>query len=224
MTRYVLATQQPWGVKVFDQIRASRGNWRLVQTKEEMCWPLQVPRYMFCLNWSSYVPPDILAMAEVVNFHCTALPYGRGGAPIENLLLRGYTETVITAHRMVEELDAGPIYSTRGPVSLVRYVAKPDTWFDVGTEASRLTDAVPGSGLYAGVRVGKPDEETCLDDEFDVQPCAKEQILERFIAPCVDLIRWIVETEPEPYPQVGEVTTFTRLDKAAYSAFWKDRA
>jgi len=46
------------------------------------------------------------------------LPYGRGGHPIENLILRGHTETVITAHRMTEEFDAGPIYGTRGPVSL----------------------------------------------------------------------------------------------------------
>jgi methionyl-tRNA formyltransferase len=75
-------------------------------------------RYVFFLNWSSYVSPNILRAAECVNFHCTVLPYGRGGGPIENLILRGHTETVITAHRMVEELDAGPIYAQSGPVSL----------------------------------------------------------------------------------------------------------
>lgn len=77
------------------------------------------PRYVFFLNWSHLVKPDVLALSECVNFHCTPLPYGRGGGPIENMILEGHTHTVITAHRMVEALDAGDIYTTRGPISLV---------------------------------------------------------------------------------------------------------
>ncbi len=43
----------------------------------------------------------------------TDLPYGRGGSPLQNLILDGKTETVVTAFRMVEEMDAGPIYAKK---------------------------------------------------------------------------------------------------------------
>lgn len=75
-------------------------------------------RYVFWLNWSHPISGIDLDAREHVNFHCTPLPYGRGGGPIENMILLGHTETVITAHRMTRELDAGPIYTTRGPISL----------------------------------------------------------------------------------------------------------
>lgn len=75
-------------------------------------------RYMFFVNWSEKVPVHILERAECVNFHCTALPYGRGGHPIENLLLAGKTDTVITAHQMTTAIDAGPIYAVSPSVSL----------------------------------------------------------------------------------------------------------
>ena len=60
----------------------------------------------------------MLDHSEWVNFHCTALPQGRGGHPIENLIVRGYTETVITAHRMVADMDAGPVYGRSESISL----------------------------------------------------------------------------------------------------------
>ncbi len=75
-------------------------------------------RYIFFLNWSQIVPKEVTDAYECVNFHCTALPYGRGGHPIENLILRGHEETVITAHRMTEVIDGGPVYTVSGPVSL----------------------------------------------------------------------------------------------------------
>ncbi len=68
------------------------------------------PRYLFFPHWSRKVPAEILEMTECVLFHMTDLPYGRGGSPLQNLIMEGYTRTKITALRMVEEIDAGPIY------------------------------------------------------------------------------------------------------------------
>ena len=45
------------------------------------------------------------------------MPYGRGGSPLQNLIVRGHKSTIMTALRMVEELDAGPVYLKR-PLSL----------------------------------------------------------------------------------------------------------
>ena len=43
----------------------------------------------------------------------TDVPYGRGGSPLQNLIVAGNKDTKLTALRMVEEMDAGPIYTKR---------------------------------------------------------------------------------------------------------------
>jgi methionyl-tRNA formyltransferase len=47
----------------------------------------------------------------------TDLPFGRGGSPLQNLLLREICETQMSALRVVEAMDAGPIY-LKHPFSL----------------------------------------------------------------------------------------------------------
>lgn len=55
------------------------------------------------------------------------------------------------------------------------YIAKPDTWFDEGTEAQPVTgfwDCETEDGtktkcaIFLGIRDGKPDEEGCTLEEF----------------------------------------------------------
>lgn len=76
------------------------------------------PRYIFFPHWSRRVPDYIYNNHECVNLHCTDLPYGRGGHPIENLLTRHHERTVLTAHRMTAGIDTGPVYSKSDIVSL----------------------------------------------------------------------------------------------------------
>ena len=50
------------------------------------------------------------------------------------------------------------------------YIAKPNTWFDVGTGAVLIDDYRKdglSSGLFEGIHGGKPDEEICGFDEFE---------------------------------------------------------
>ena len=54
---------------------------------------------------------------NVFAFHETNVPYGRGGSPIQNLIIENHKKTVITALQMVDKLDAGPIY-LKYPLSL----------------------------------------------------------------------------------------------------------
>jgi methionyl-tRNA formyltransferase len=68
------------------------------------------PDYVFFLHWSYKVPKEITDKYECVCFHMTDVPYGRGGSPLQNLILRGFRTTKVTALRMVEEMDAGPVY------------------------------------------------------------------------------------------------------------------
>jgi len=71
------------------------------------------PRYVFIPHWSYFIPSDIFSQYECVVFHMTDLPYGRGGSPLQNLIIRGVKKTMISALKVVEELDAGPVYLKR---------------------------------------------------------------------------------------------------------------
>ena len=68
---------------------------------------------IFIPHWSYIIPSEIYLNYECIVFHMTNLPYGRGGSPLQNLIVRGHTETKISALRVVKELDAGSIYLKR---------------------------------------------------------------------------------------------------------------
>lgn len=95
------------------------GGWTLLLSSERPIYPAanSGARYVFFPFWSHKVPKDITDQFECVCFHMTDVPYGRGGSPLQNLILRGHTETVISALRMTDEIDAGPVYMKR-PLSL----------------------------------------------------------------------------------------------------------
>ncbi|MBY0449755.1 MAG: methionyl-tRNA formyltransferase [Cyanobacteria bacterium] len=92
----------------------------LAKTSAELEWltqTLESGSYLFFPHWSFKIPAAIYNKYRCVIFHMTDLPYGRGGSPLQNLIMRGHKETQISALRCVEELDAGPIYLKR-PLSL----------------------------------------------------------------------------------------------------------
>jgi len=71
------------------------------------------PNYIFFPFWSWIISPEIYDVWTCIGFHMTDLPYGRGGSPLQNLIIRGHKMTKISAFRIVEGLDAGPIYLKR---------------------------------------------------------------------------------------------------------------
>src|SRR5215475_2962650 len=94
------------------------GQWTVVTTPEDLHAVIfnaeegisGVPRYIFFPHWSWIVNEPLVLAYDCVAFHMTDLPFGRGGSPLQNLIERGYDTTKITAFRMTEELDAGPVY------------------------------------------------------------------------------------------------------------------
>lgn len=75
------------------------------------------PDFVFFPHWSHVVHPSIFENHECILFHTAPLPYGRGGSPIQNLIIRDFHESTVCALRMTEDLDAGPIYLQR-PIKL----------------------------------------------------------------------------------------------------------
>lgn len=76
------------------------------------------PDLVFFPHWSWRIPAEVFHRAECILFHMTDVPYGRGGSPLQNLILRGHEETVVAALGVIGQLDAGPVY-LKQPLSLL---------------------------------------------------------------------------------------------------------
>lgn len=135
--------------------------WHFVSTPEELDAKLSKgisPRYIFFPHWRWIVPKSILQKFECVCFHMTDVPYGRGGSPLQNLIVRGHKQTLLTALMMDEGVDSGPVYM-KAPLSLDGYAK------DIYKKVSELS---------------------------------------------WELIETIVDEQPVPEPQSGEVVIFKR--------------
>lgn len=159
---YVVAGSRPWARQVFDETLSQLpGRWSYAASPADLSADTLAalsPRYVFFLHWSWRVPAEVFESFECVCFHMTDVPYGRGGSPLQNLILAGHAETKLSALRMVAAFDAGPVY-LKAPLSLA----------------------------------GRADE-----------------IYARACDVAAGMIRTIIETHPEPQPQVGTPVVFRR--------------
>ena len=70
------------------------------------------PDLLLTMAYGEYVPNKILKIphCETVNIHPSLLPQWRGASPIQSAILNGDKKTGICLTRMVNEVDAGPIF------------------------------------------------------------------------------------------------------------------
>jgi len=68
---------------------------------------------LFFPHWSWKIPKESYENYECIGFHITDLPYGRGGTPLQNLILRGKKQTMVSAFRIEKGMDVGAIYLKR---------------------------------------------------------------------------------------------------------------
>lgn len=71
------------------------------------------PKYVLFPHWNWKVDSEIFETFECVVFHTAPLPYGRGGSPIQNLIIRGIDKSPVCALKMTGVLDGGPIYDSQ---------------------------------------------------------------------------------------------------------------
>jgi len=118
---YLVLGCKPWNLRLFDEsLRLLPGQWTYLDSPKALTLDFVrkvSPRYIFFLHWSWRVPEQIVRRFECVCFHMTDVPFGRGGSPLQNLIVRGHRKTTLTALRMAEEFDAGPVY-IKEPLSL----------------------------------------------------------------------------------------------------------
>lgn len=115
----VIAAIKPWNLINAGRFRRSnRNRYRTVifSKKRQLSFPALErikPKYVFFPHWSWKIPESIYKNFECVILHMTDLPFGRGGSPLQNLIIRGLKKTKISAIKAVDEVDSGPIYIKR---------------------------------------------------------------------------------------------------------------
>ena len=71
------------------------------------------PDYIFFPHWNWIVSEKIHQKYKCIAFHTAPLPFGKGGSPIQNLILKGFSKTPVCAIKMTNKLDSGPIYGKK---------------------------------------------------------------------------------------------------------------
>ena len=122
MKTYIILSQKTWNVDIVERLqqRFQCDKFVLISTREDFTQEhlLEIkPDKVFIPHWSYIIPKNIWNNFECVVFHMTDLPYGRGGSPLQNLIVRGHKEIMISALRVEKGLDAGDIYMKK-PLSL----------------------------------------------------------------------------------------------------------
>ena len=69
------------------------------------------PDFIFFPHWNWIVSEKIHKKYRCIVFHTAPLPFGKGGSPIQNLILKGFSEAPVCALKMTNKLDSGPIYA-----------------------------------------------------------------------------------------------------------------
>lgn len=115
MANYVIATIKSWNIENYKRLieQYPEHSFLLITEKEKLTnksLSELKPEFVFFPHWSWIIPEDIYTNYNCVVFHMTDLPFGRGGSPLQNLIVRGIYHTKITAINVEAGLDTGDIY------------------------------------------------------------------------------------------------------------------
>ncbi|MCY7301495.1 MAG: methionyl-tRNA formyltransferase [Thermoleophilia bacterium] len=135
---------------------------------------LGAPTVVVCA-YGLLIPEELLGEREWLNVHPSLLPRWRGAAPVERAILAGDTETGVTIHKTVKELDAGPIAARRAfPIgedddaaAVFEHAARVavELLNDVLTDASPLFVPQAAEGVSYAEKIVGGDRRLDLDED-----------------------------------------------------------
>lgn len=111
----IVLSEKSWHLELFNKLRTEFNeiNWSLINNKidfnEKTLFKLK-PDIIFIPHWSHIISETIYSNYECILFHMTDLPYGRGGSPLQNLIIRKHKKTKISAIKVDSGIDEGDIY------------------------------------------------------------------------------------------------------------------
>ncbi len=135
--------------------------------------PAEVERVVVCA-YGLYIPTRLLERSLWMNVHPSLLPRWRGAAPVERAILAGDSETGVTIHETVAELDAGGIAAHES--FTVGELDAGEVFERSGEIAARLLERVlPGPqftaqaehGVTYAEKIAPEDRELLLEDPED---------------------------------------------------------
>lgn len=111
----LIASNMEWNKDIIKNLKHhfNQYNWFWIQDNKllNVEYLLKVnPKYIFFPHWSFKINASIHENFECILFHMTDLPYGRGGSPLQNLILEKKERTKISAIKVESEIDSGAIY------------------------------------------------------------------------------------------------------------------
>ena len=113
--RYIILSEKKWHEDLFNQLKSEfkENEWLLINKKSD--FNLQLlnefkPDKIFIPHWSYIIPEEIFNSFDCIVFHMTDLPFGRGGSPLQNLIVRGFKSTKISAIKVQSGIDTGDVY------------------------------------------------------------------------------------------------------------------
>jgi methionyl-tRNA formyltransferase len=162
LKKYLLVTEKPWHDELFNKLSSQHGQvWKKINNKDNLNFEIVKefnPDFIFIPHWSYLIDKNIFLNWNCIVFHMTDLPFGRGGSPLQNLIVRGYKETKVSAIKVSNGLDTGDVY---------------------------------------------------LKKSLDLKGTAQE-IFSKATDVIHEMILEIIEYNPTPIPQSGEITLFQR--------------
>lgn len=152
------------------------------------------PALLVVAAYGLILPPTVLAAAtNSINVHASLLPRWRGAAPIQHAILAGDVESGISIMRVVERLDAGPVW-----LRLACPIAADDTGGSLHDKLARLGGIALRAAidqLCAGIVNEEPQEESLATYAHKIT--AADRALD-WRAPASDLARRVRALAPLP--------------------------
>ena len=104
--KYIIISKKKWDHKNFEELDQN-----LIFLKNVSYSKIKKinPKIIFFIRWSKIITKKIYKNYLCVQFHSSNLPKGRGGSPIQNQILLGKKKTKLTAFKVSNNIDAGPI-------------------------------------------------------------------------------------------------------------------
>ena len=154
------------------------------------------------------IPESLLERTLWLNVHPSLLPRWRGAAPVERAIMAGDTETGVTIHRTVKELDAGPV-TARAAFPIEQDDDAGAVFARAAELAGELLDGVlaqgePGFEPQAEEGASYADKISAADRELDVSDPERAARVVRALSPHIgarttldgrDVIVWRARVE-----------------------------
>ncbi len=111
----IVLSEKPWHIELFEKLKIEFNEitWTLINNKFDFnvnTLSTLKPDIIFIPHWSHIISETIYNKYECILFHMTDLPYGRGGSPLQNLIIRKHKKTKISAIKVNNGIDKGDIY------------------------------------------------------------------------------------------------------------------